>query len=321
MAFCYGLNSQPLSSFKEKLKPSKSIFFWTRQQAAILANADSKVILYGDFGTGKSLLLHSLVLSSSEEKRSFLISGLRDKETAARGVLDISNKLRYEKDQRITTIDGRDIAGKDLRKRLDLPQKTGDDPFRLIYDLSEKYPVSNIALDEVLLEDLKRVDRIHADAFHGRLWLGLASQAFFDFQLENDQPVPDLESIPILTNQGFNIVPLSKNLRNSGKILDHSYKVQEESIIESAILQQHEVKPSKSDMEEVNTESDSVERTTLQQSNSQRSRQSRDQGFDKKNGQFTQHFPESSASSSPPAPNKPLTGVVQARVVADSAIM
>ena len=78
------------------------------------------------------------------------------------------------------------------KKRLKLPQKTGDDPFSLIYDLSEKYQDSSIALDEVLLEDLKRVDRIHADAFHGRLWLGLASQAFFDFQLENDQPVHDL---------------------------------------------------------------------------------------------------------------------------------
>ena len=55
--------------------------------------------------------------------------------------------------------------------------------------------------------------------------------------MKEDKAISDLESIPIVKNQEFKIVQLGKNLRNSGQILDHSYKIQEESIIESAILQ------------------------------------------------------------------------------------
>ena len=50
--------------------------------------------------------------------------------------------------------------------------------------------------------------------------------------------LPRLQKIPIIKNQGFSVIQLGKNLRNSGQILDHSYKIQEDNIIESAILQQ-----------------------------------------------------------------------------------
>jgi hypothetical protein len=95
-------------------------------------------------------------------------------------------------------------------------------------------------VDEILLEDLEKVEQIHADVFQGRLWIGLASQAFYDFQLQGDQALPQLQNIPAVKNQGFQIIPLGRNLRNSGQILNHSYKIQEDKVIESAILQQTE---------------------------------------------------------------------------------
>jgi hypothetical protein len=110
----------------------------------------------------------------------------------------------------------------------------------LIFDLSKKYPNSTIFVDEILLEDLEKVEQIHADVFQGRLWIGLASQAFYDFQLQGDQALPQLQNIPAVKNQGFQIIPLGRNLRNSGQILNHSYKIQEDKVIESAILQQTE---------------------------------------------------------------------------------
>merc|ERR1719507_1254014 len=137
-----------------------------------------------------------------------------------------------------TTIDSRDIKGEELRARLKLPQRIDDDLFNLIFDLSEKYPNSTIVGDEILLKNLEKVEKIHADVFQGRLWVGLASQAFYDFQLQVGQALPQLQNIPAVKNQGFQIIPLGRNLRNSGQILDHSYKIQEDKVIESAILQQ-----------------------------------------------------------------------------------
>ena len=110
---------------KQPLYSPRSLFFWTKEQTSVLANADTKAILCGDFGTGKSLLLHSLVLSSSqEETRCFIISGLKDEEMQARGVLDISNKLRYEDNKMITVIDARDIADKTLREKTEPSSET-----------------------------------------------------------------------------------------------------------------------------------------------------------------------------------------------------
>ena len=66
---------------KQPLYSPRSLFFWTKEQTSVLANTGTKAILCGDFGTGKSLLLHSLVLSSSQEETgSFIISGLKDEE-------------------------------------------------------------------------------------------------------------------------------------------------------------------------------------------------------------------------------------------------
>ena len=42
---------------------------------------------------------------------------------------------------------------------LELPQRTKDDPFNLIFDLSEKYPNSTIVVDEILLEDLEKLNK------------------------------------------------------------------------------------------------------------------------------------------------------------------
>ena len=129
----------------------------------------------------------------------------------ARGVLEISNKLRYENNKMITVIDGRDIADKKLRNKLNLPQKVRDDLFSLVFDISKTFPGCNIAVDEVLFEDLKKVDKIHSDEFKGRIWVGLGSQAFYDFQSGEDKPTSDLQKIPIINNQGFRVVQLSKN--------------------------------------------------------------------------------------------------------------
>merc|ERR1712012_488599 len=66
-----------------------------------------------------------------------------------------------------------------------------------------------------------------------------ASQAFYDFKsADEDKPTSDLQRLPIVEKQGFRVVQLGKNLRNSGQILDHSYKIQEDNVIESAIFRQ-----------------------------------------------------------------------------------
>ena len=114
-------------------------------------------------------------------------------------------------------VDGKDIAGKKLRRKLKLSQKFEGGLFSLVFAISKTYPDSNIAVDEVLLEDLAKVDKIHSDGFRGRIWVALASQAFYDFQSGEDKPTSDLQRLPIVEKQGFKVIQLGKNLRNSDK--------------------------------------------------------------------------------------------------------
>ena len=62
-----------------------------------------------------------------------------------------------------------------------------------------------VVIDEVLLEDMNKVDKIHSVWFKGRIWVALASQGFYDFKSTGEEkPTSDLKSLPIVKNHIMN---------------------------------------------------------------------------------------------------------------------
>ena len=221
---------------KSGLCSCETLMLWNRNQKNFKCHTPDKAIVCSDFGCGKSVYLHSLLLSISQSDPmscnfllSFLVSS--EKPPFPRGVLDISNRMRYESEQ-VEVIDVRDIMSPEnkTRSRLNLPQASGskDDIFAFLYDLTAAYPQSNIAVDEVPLELLIQKQKIHHNAFRGCLWLAPSSVSVYDFR--NQKETTNLSLISVEKNQGFTIIHLNKNMRNGRHILKDSFKLQESTI-------------------------------------------------------------------------------------------
>ena len=159
-------------------------------------------------GCGKSLLLNKRLKKCSEKDQTkqdnYLVSFLQStsKPPHVRGVLEVSNKIHYA-NSNVRAIDYRDIKrpGSTLRSDLGLPPVSEDDGFKLIFDISEKFPDANIAADEVLLEDLAKKEKIHHDDFKGSIWFAAAAVSSYEFKPEEEQV--DYSVIPVVQNQRF----------------------------------------------------------------------------------------------------------------------
>ena len=142
----------------------------------------------------------------------------------------------YEKEN-IEVIDTRDILHPDskLRSRLGLPPAPSphDELFSFLFDLTEMYPCSHIALDEVPMELLIQKQTVHHEDFKGTLRMAVSPVALHDFRDQDDKT--ELSNIPVESSQGFIIIHLKRNMRNSCRILQSSFKVQE-GIIERGTL-------------------------------------------------------------------------------------
>ena len=141
------------------------------------------------------------------------------------------------KGQKIEVIDCRDMLhpNSELRSKLFLPQSTSDeDCFSFLVDLTARYPLANIGVDEVPLKDFIQKQKVHDDAFEGTLWLAVSWTSLYDFRDTNDKQ--DLTSIPILQSQGFEQAYLTQNKQNGSNIVEESYKLHD-GIIEPATIQ------------------------------------------------------------------------------------
>ena len=80
-------------------------------------------------------------------------------------------------------IDGRDILHpeSDLKKRLDMPSAIYPaDMVTFLYDLTERHPTSNIAVDEVPQQKVFLL-KVHHKDFQGSLWMAVLPVMSYDF--------------------------------------------------------------------------------------------------------------------------------------------
>jgi hypothetical protein len=202
-----------------------NLLLWNRSQKNFLNKQPLKVIISSDFGCGKSLLLqnHMLTCVADDPTKTdnFLISFLRSssKPPFVRTIQDVSNRMRYEQEN-VTVIDMMDIMDRNssIRSRLSLPSTTSEDPFKFLYDLTDTYPLANIAVDEAPLKELVQKDKVHSDAFHGTFWIAVSAVALYDFS--DQQDTTDLSKLKIENEQGFARIHLDKNMRNGNRILE-----------------------------------------------------------------------------------------------------
>ena len=141
--------------------------------------------------------------------------------------------MKYE-NTGVTVMDTKDMIMNATRAKYDV--------FTFLYDLTEKSPTANIAVDEVPLDMLVKQKKIHHDSFTGSIWLAVSSVTNYDFKNKDDKTVH--KEIPVEKSQGFKIIHLNRNMRNGSKILEDSFKLQE-GTIEKATTQNW-FKPKKS---------------------------------------------------------------------------
>ena len=67
------------------------------------------------------------------------------------------------------------------------------------------------------------------------MWIGLSAWSLYDFHIKS-QEAADVNNLPFVKNQGFEVSALTRNLRNCGNILVKSYNLQEDNIIENAVV-------------------------------------------------------------------------------------
>ena len=231
---------------KHNAKRKQNLGIWNRDQMKHKMKKTVKAIITGDFSVGKSVVLHHQILAccrpdqkKPDQPKNFLISFSQDTSNSfpMRGILDISNRLRYEKEG-IDVIDSRDILHpkSSLRSRLKLPlpDSSKDDIFTFLFDLTERYPDSNIAVDEVPRDLLVQKQQVHHHNFKGSLWLAVSSVALCDFRDQND--TAHLSEIPVFESQHFQNIHLTKNMRNGSRILEGSLNLHEEGTIEKGTV-------------------------------------------------------------------------------------
>jgi len=208
----------------------KDILVWNPTEKGVISNPPQKAVIEGDFGCGKSLLLHERIQTKScsedDGAENFLISFLQPnpERQFVRSILDVSNRLKYE-EERVEVVSPVDImrSSSELRRRRpNLPSST--DCLQFLYALTEQFRNCNISVDEVTLEDLAKRDQIHAKDFVGSLWLAVSSVSRYDFKDQRDES--DIHDIPAANKQNFKIIHLKKNMRNGNRIVKQSFALQ-----------------------------------------------------------------------------------------------
>lgn len=225
----------------------KEFYLLNSVQKFLKDNPPEKAVIRGDFGVGKSMMLHHFIFSVTRKypgRKNFLISFLNCQSGGTkRGVLDINNRMRY-RDEMIEVIDARDIleGGKNLRKRLSLKSRkptssAAKDLLFFLKDLTENYINCNIAVDEVepeiLLEQKALV--LHHKNFVGSIWIALSSKSIYDFIDATKETELD-KLIKRIKEKEFRDVVLKENMRNGRLILEKSNNLQKDKLIEAAII-------------------------------------------------------------------------------------
>ena len=113
-----------LCSYKNVMR--HNVMTWSRDQMNYKTLPPAKAIITGDFGCGKSVVIHTSLLESSKKQQNgpnkrirpthFLLSFLQDIKNPlhVRSILDLSNRAMYEKEN-IEVIDTRDILHPDSK--------------------------------------------------------------------------------------------------------------------------------------------------------------------------------------------------------------
>ena len=185
----------------------EKVLIWNRIQKRILLRPPKRLLLEGDFGTGKSLILHAFIqMCIYEDPHNFIMPLLHDggdKQPVLRTVLDVANRMRYAKMKNVQSIALADMLNPPVSRN----------PFRFIRDITEKYKNANIAVDEVNLQDLQQLKGpiFHKD-FCGSLWIAISSLSNYEFK-EQNKPNTKLE-LPEIWLQSFTKPRLMKNLQN-----------------------------------------------------------------------------------------------------------
>ena len=137
----------------------------------------------------------------------------------------MSNKMRYENTEGMTVIDSRDILcpKSKLREQLGLPRVKADNNFKFLMDLTAKYTQASIGVDEVMLTEVNKRERIYHEDFEGTLWVAVSSVDKYDFR--NMTNKVDLLKIPAVENQTFESIHLTKNMRNASRIFKKSFEL------------------------------------------------------------------------------------------------
>ena len=226
----------------------KRLLMWSTMQVDIKLLNPQYLCLESDFGTGKSLILHSFIERCIFQKlpHNFIVSLQPQAPSSSlqpqaspppRTILDVSNSVNYDKIDNIHVVSLADIVdrGSDLRKKLNMegPDNAIMEPLQFIEELTQKYSTANIAVDEVNLDELRRRRSIHHPDFRGSLWISISALSNYDFSKEDD-PMIAVEGLPSLEN--FFLPRLTNNLRNGDQIVNKSLTLQKDNTVAEGTL-------------------------------------------------------------------------------------